>query len=112
MSRTSTIKVKIEKIFYTYHPDFVEDETEPRGYRILDTGNWVVEWDVRVSGTAGKEHHTARCATEDDARYFVSLLHRNDTEESPWNEVGKDDICLSSCVYRRPDLPESAHGRG
>lgn len=115
MSKESTVKVKIEKIFYTYHPNFIKDETEPRGYRILDTGTWVVEWDIWISPLGmpkTKQHYTADCLTEDDALHFVSLLRRNEDENSPWGVVKKHDICLSSCIYRRPDLPESTHGCG
>ena len=104
MSRATTINVKIQKIFYTYHPDFVQDDNEPRGYRILETGRWVVEWGVRFgkSGAlpSGLYQFTADCDTEEDALQFVSMLRRNQAENSPWSIVPKDDICLSSCIYK------------
>ena len=37
--------MKISKAFYCFHPDYVQDENEPKGYKILSTGLWVVEWD-------------------------------------------------------------------
>lgn len=43
------VKVKYKKIFYTYHPDFIQDDAEPCGYRLLSTGRWAVEWDITAS---------------------------------------------------------------
>lgn len=40
-------KQKLTKINYSYHPNFVQDDTAPMGYRLLDGGKWVVEWDFR-----------------------------------------------------------------
>lgn len=71
-------QVKIRKIFHTYHPDFVQDGTEPRGYRLLPTGRWVVEWDIYGCFTIipqGKEHHTASFVTEEEAIEFEKKLH-------------------------------------
>lgn len=71
-------RIKLRKVGYSYHPDFIEDPTEPRGYKILDTGRWVVEWDVSPYHTLGiltkREHFSRSFLTEEEAIEFENKL--------------------------------------
>ena len=40
------MRVKIKNVYYCKHPDFIQDDSDPKGYKLLDTAKWVVEWDV------------------------------------------------------------------
>lgn len=74
------IKLRVKKIDYSYHPDFVQDDAEPKGYRILDTGKYVVEWDVCLAGKNTLNPETAHfrhdCPTEKDAIQFCNKLKK------------------------------------
>lgn len=67
----------VKKVFYTYHPDFVQDDTAPKGYYALDTGRWVVEWDVKgFIGNLPNQtvHYTRDFTTELAAQLFAKRL--------------------------------------
>lgn len=70
----------VKKVFYTYHPDFVQDDTAPNGYYTLDTGRWVVEWDVKrfIMNNLPQQimHYTCDFDTELGAQLFVKRLQR------------------------------------
>ena len=69
----------VKKVFYTYHPDFVQDDTAPNGYYTLDTGRWIVEWDVkRPMGNLPQQimHYTREFTTELGAELFVKRVQR------------------------------------
>lgn len=69
----------VKKVFYTYHPDFVQDDTALNGYYTLETGRWVVEWDVkRFMGNLPQQimHYTRDFTTELGAQLFVKRLQR------------------------------------
>lgn len=74
------IKLRVKRIDYSYHPDFVQDNAEPKGYRILDTGKYVVEWDVCRAGktTLNPEtvHFRHNCETEQEAIQFCHKLKK------------------------------------
>lgn len=72
------VKVRYKKIFHTWHPDFVQDDSEPRGYRILSTGRWVVEYDVIAALSIfpdGKRHYTKSFQLEEQALAYERILH-------------------------------------
>ncbi len=102
MPRTPrTVKVKIKNISYSFHPDWVEDPEEPRGFRILHTGKWVVEW---MTDHANRnlpnlqQYHALQCATEDEARAIERELMDLQDSDMPWSFVPVDSICLSARV--------------
>lgn len=71
--------VKIRNVFYCYHPNGQTDENEPLGYKILDGGKWVVEWDIIPCGhisqfTIPDEHYTAEFKTEKEAIVFYNII--------------------------------------
>lgn len=69
----------VKKVFYTYHPDFVQDDTAPNGYHTLNTGRWVVEWDVKkYVGNLPHQimHYTREFSTELGAELFVKRVQR------------------------------------
>ena len=75
-------KKKLTQINYSYHPNFVQDDTAPMGYRLLDGGKWVVEWDLRDFKSYGcvpiqKTHYSKSFATEPEASRFVAQLRQN-----------------------------------
>lgn len=73
-------KYKLRRVSYSYHPDFIEDPAEPKGYRCLDTGRWVVEWDLwSRQGTMWnvKTHYARSFLTEDQAVAFIKKLEKH-----------------------------------
>jgi hypothetical protein len=70
-------KYKLRRVSYSYHPDFIEDPTVPCGYRCLDTGRWVVEWDLWSRQGAmwdEKTHYARSFLTEEQAQRFADEL--------------------------------------
>lgn len=70
----------IQKIFYCFHPDFIQDDNEPKGYKVLCTGKWVVEWD-RLSRRKEKYHNNVIIThykkpftTKPEAENFYNVL--------------------------------------
>ena len=102
MPRTPrTAKVKIKNVSYSFHPEWVEDPDEPRGFRILTTGKWVVEWDTEHANRNLpnlQKHHALLCATEDEARAVERELMNLQDCNTPWSIVDADSICLSAFV--------------
>ena len=31
------MRVKIKNVYYCKHPDFIQDDSDPKGYKVLDT---------------------------------------------------------------------------
>ena len=79
------IRTKIKNIFYLYHPNAVQDDSEPSGYRLTDGGKWVVEWNIyRYPITLAREpeHHTKAFKTEQAAKEFYwKLMLRYERQE-------------------------------
>lgn len=75
-------KQKLTKINWSYHPNFVQDDTAPMGYRLLDGGKWVVEWDFRDFKPYGCVpmqtcHYSKAFETELDCVRFVAKLRQH-----------------------------------
>lgn len=75
-------KKKLTQINYSYHPNFVQDDTAPMGYRLLDGGKWVVEWDLRDFKPYGcvplqRTHYSKPFKTEVDATRFITRLRQH-----------------------------------
>lgn len=73
-------RMKLVRANYSYHPDFIEDKAEPNGYRVLDTGRYVVDWVIRdfyVFGSILKaeKHYSCSFLTADEAERFVQKLY-------------------------------------
>lgn len=79
-------KTKIRDIFYLYHPNAIQDDTDPKGYRITDGGKWVVEWDIYILPIklmSEPEHFTKSFNTESDAKAFYNkLMKRYERQET------------------------------
>lgn len=93
-------KVKIHKIFYTYHPDFIDhgDGT----YETLPTGKYVVEWVIKYIGNnLCCRHHKASCATEELARKLCKILTARHGKDSPYITLPDDDIALQNGDFVR-----------
>lgn len=79
------IKKKIKHIYYLFHPNAVQDDTDPRGYKIIDGGKWVVEWNIYTppfTYAHEPEHHTKAFKTEEDAKAFYNkLMFRHERQE-------------------------------
>lgn len=90
-----TKRFKIKRLSYSYHPDFVQDDNEPKGYRILPTGKWVVEWvacDASSSENPQPPKHCRRAfSTEQLAKTFENKLRRG-MDEKNYALVGNDTI--------------------
>lgn len=88
-------KYVVKHIFYTYHPDFIQDENEPRGYRVLETGRWVVEWGVRKFIPSNLPqpytHYSRSFETEQDAIAFEKKL-RCGIYEKNYVIINKDNL--------------------
>lgn len=71
-------RYKLRRVSYSYHPDFIEDPCDPKGYRVLDTGRWIVEWDLIQCPVLGIishfKHYTRSFLTEEQAKEFESRL--------------------------------------
>lgn len=75
-------KQKLKQINYSYHPNFVQDDEAPMGYRILDGGKWIVEWDLRDFKSYGcvplrTTHFSKPFKTEAEATRFIAQLRRH-----------------------------------
>lgn len=72
-------RMKLVRANYSYHPDFIEDKAEPNGYRVLDTGRYVVEWTVRdvyfLNPLKSDKHYKFSFLTADEAERFVQKLY-------------------------------------
>lgn len=80
------MRVKIKNVYYCKHPDFIQDDSDPKGYKVLDTAKWVVEWDVvpyYFSPVAcfQKDHYRASFPTEEKARIFYSKIMKHTNPE-------------------------------
>lgn len=81
------MRVKVKNVYYCKHPDFIQDDSDPKGYKILDTAKWVVEWDVVPFHSTPttfflREHYRASFPTEEQARSFYNKImkHTNPAE--------------------------------
>lgn len=91
-------KVRVSCVYYTWHPDFIDHGNGV--YDTLETGRWVVEWNVKIGGDRWRfQHFTADCATETMAKKLVYLLNKKHDRLHPWAEVDQDDLCLKSGVF-------------
>ena len=74
-------RMKLVRANYSYHPDFIEDKAEPNGYRVLDTGRYIVEWTVRdvyfLNPLKSEKHYKSSFLTADEAERFVQKLYNN-----------------------------------
>ena len=87
-------RMKLVRANYSYHPDFIEDKAEPNGYRVLDTGRYVVEWTLRdvciVNPLKTQKNYKCSFLTAEEAERFIQKLYNNldkfgtllDTEEN------------------------------
>lgn len=78
--------IKIRNVYYCYHPDGVQDDNEPKGYRILPTGKWVVEWDVlpyqpTIINIHAPDHYKAEFRTEPEAKVFYDKIMNRLSED-------------------------------
>jgi len=73
------------RIFCCYHPDFKIDQETDKGYLVLNTGKWVVEWDEIDKDEKSKiffktlfrhTHKRKEFLTPEEAEEFMNLLHR------------------------------------
>lgn len=93
-------KMKIHKIFYTWHPDFIDhgDGT----YETLKTGKWVVEWSIKYIGNNFCCHnHKAVCKTEAQAKKLCKILTARHGKDSPYIILPDDDIALQNGDFVR-----------
>ena len=68
---------QVKRIDYSYHPNFVQDDNEPRGYRLTGGGKWVAEWDAVAKGTEPiKLHFRREFDTELGASRFCARLQK------------------------------------
>lgn len=72
------------RIFCCYHPDFKIDKETEKGYLVLNTGKWVVEWDELDKETKSKmffqtlykhKHFKKVFLTPEEAEEFMNILH-------------------------------------
>lgn len=79
-------KTKIKNIFYLYHPNAIQDDTNPKGYRDTGGGKWVVEWDIYtgpITYFSEPEHYKKSFKTKYEAqRFYNKLMKRYDRQES------------------------------
>ena len=91
-------KAKIYKIYYCWHPDFVQHEDGT--YHTLKTGRYVVEWDVKFIGNnLCCHHHTAECKTKTLAEKLCNILSRKHEELSAYLLLDDDDISFQNGVF-------------
>ena len=90
-------RFKIKRLGYSYHPDFVQVDNEPKGYRILPTGQWIVEYvayDVSNSDTPQPPKHCRHgFATEEQAKKFENKVRRG-FDEKDCILIGNDNMYL------------------
>jgi hypothetical protein len=92
------MRVKIKNVYYCKHPDFIQDDSDPKGYKVLDTAKWVVEWDVvpfylSPSSFFLKEHYRASFPTEEQARsFYKDIMKRINPEEVLLSEELSDYV--------------------
>lgn len=107
------MRARHTKAFILYHPDFVMDENEPKGYRELKTGTWVVEWDtVYTQNTIPKTkiiHRKKSFLTKTEANKFYSQILKNiDTEKftRAFNRATNERIVKElTRTYRKKVIP-------
>lgn len=72
-------RMKLVRANYSYHPDFIEDKAEPNGYRVLDTGRYIVEWTIRdvylLNPLKIQQNHKCSFLTANEAERFVQKLY-------------------------------------
>lgn len=72
-------RMKLVRANYSYHPDFIEDKAEPNGYRVLDTGRYVVDWTIRdvyfLNPMKSEKNYCRPFLTADEAERFVQKLY-------------------------------------
>jgi hypothetical protein len=75
------------RIFCCYHPDFKIDEETDKGYLVLNTGKWVVEWDeldekeknrILFKTLYKHKHHRKEFLTAEEAEEFINILHKQE----------------------------------
>lgn len=73
--------LSITRIFCCWHPDFVQDES---GYRVLETGKYVVEWDevdkqdkktIFFKTFYNRQHFTKDFDNKEQAEKFMKTLY-------------------------------------
>lgn len=78
-------KTRIRDIYYLYHPNAIQDDTNPKGYRIIGGGKWVVEWDIftlPIKLSSEPQHFTKSFNSEADAQVFYKkLMKRYEKQE-------------------------------
>lgn len=82
-------RMKLVRANYSYHPDFIEDKAEPNGYRVLDTGRYIVDWilqDFYFGSVKDRSYYSISFLTEDEAERFIDKLY---------NGVSKDGTFIS-----------------
>lgn len=88
------MRVKVKNVYYCKRPDFIQDDSDPKGYIVLDTAKWVVEWDtVPFYSTPAtfflREHYRASFPTEEQARSFYNKIMKR---TNPAEVVFADEI--------------------
>lgn len=72
-------RMKLVRANYSYHPDFIEDKAEPNGYRVLDTGRYIVDWVIRdvyfLNPLKSEKNYSRPFLTADEAERFVQKLY-------------------------------------
>lgn len=83
-------KTKIKNIYYLYHPNAVQDDTDPRGYIDTEGSKWVVEWDIYtgpITYFSEPDHYKKEFRTKTEAKTFYNkLMKRYDNQEK--NKLG------------------------
>lgn len=73
-------RMKLVRANYSYHPDFIEDKAEPNGYRVLDTGRYVVEWvlqDFYFGSVKERSYYSRSFLTAEEAERFIEKLYNS-----------------------------------
>lgn len=89
------MKVKINHVFYCYHPDFIQNGDS---YELTGTGNWSVEWCVREQNTKPSmvpkfDFYRADFATEEEAKQFQKKLMNK--QEKNGTILEEEDFCIA-----------------
>lgn len=92
-------RMKLVRANYSYHPDFIEDKAEPNGYRVLDTGRYVVEWAVRdvyfLNPLKTEKNYSRPFLTEEEAERFVQKLYDGLEPDGSFITGGDNQFYLS-----------------
>ena len=72
-------RTKIKNIYYLFHPNAIQDDTDPKGYKLTGGGKWVVEWDIftgPIKYFSEPEHYRKNCNNKTEAKAFYNKLMR------------------------------------